>query len=269
MIERYERFEYAEKLANLFPSVDDDGEGNFHETPHETFLTFSSFSDSKIEKMGLSEDAFYSQRSIIPVLEAYGLDKEKFWYAVAYINHVTRIWIDQKGLDPLPTPVKQLKEMRDGIKDQHEFKIIIDDGQRSHSIVVAGNWLIGYLSDTLGNLINRLQQTDWAYSQEIPLWRQGKYKTTEATWYAAHLFKKLFDCLKLPILRSKNKKKEFRTIEGYDVLVKGADAEITLDKNQLIAELIRFLGLTDNEDLEGNSINGILKKKRKFEFGII
>lgn len=144
MLERYERFEYAEKLAKLFSSVDDDGEGHVITSPHYTFLTFSSFSDSKIEEIGLSEEAFYKQKSIIPVLEAYGLDKEKFWYAVAYIYFITRIWIDQKGLDDLPSPVEQLTEMRDGIKDQHEFKIVIDDGLKSHSIVVAGNFLISY-----------------------------------------------------------------------------------------------------------------------------
>ena len=70
------------------------------------------------------------------------------------------------------------------------------------------------------------------------------------TWYAAHLFKRLLGVLKLPVIRSRKKQ------EHFDVN--------TYDKNQLIAELIHFLNLTDNPDLDGFSIRGILNSNRQF-----
>ena len=101
------------------------------------------------------------------------------------------------------------------------------------------------------------------------MWREDIHaKKTEMTWYAANMFKRLFDVLNLPLIRSKNIKKEYRTLAGEEVLVKGKDALISYDKNQLIAELIHFLGLTDNPDLDGNSIKAILKGKRKFDIEI-
>ena len=169
----------------------------------------------------------------------------------------------------LPTPIEQLTRMRDEIIGRHEFKIIIDNGVESHTVPMEGYRLVNLLVAALDELIIQEEKAGWETAHEFSDWRTGDYKKTEQTWYAANLFKQLLDCLNLPIRRSRAKKKEYRTIEGHDILVKGADAEITLDKDQLIAELILFLGLTDNKNLDGNSINGILKNKRKFEFGYI
>lgn len=265
----YDKFHYALQLAFKYPSVDCDDEGNYNEMPHHTFQSFCAFSQKIIDEMGISEEQFYKQDSIIPVIEAYGLNKEQFWYAVAYVNSLTRIWIRQKGLEALPTPVEQLAKLRDEISGRHEFKVVIDNDLESHSFLMAGNCLIGFLVNSIDDLIGRLKETGWAESHEIPVWRMSEYKKTEATWYAANLFKQLFDCLNLPVRRSRSTKKVFQTIEGQDVRVKGSDAEYSLDKNQLIAELIHFLDLTDNSGLDGNSISGVLKNKRKFSLGII
>lgn len=251
MEDSYDKFHYALQLAFLFPSVDIDEYGNWEERPHYSFTSFVAFHEKQIVEMGLSEEAFYKQESVIPVIEAYGLNKEQFWYAVAYVKVLTNMWIVHKGLDPLPSPVEQLIKMRDEISGQPEFRIIIDDGLKSHSFMMAGHCLIGFLTNSLDDLIAQLKNTDWNTNNEVPVWRQNNYKKTEATWYAANLFKKLFECLKLPTIRSRN------------------NNGITFDKNQLIAELIHFLKLTDNPNLDGYSIKGILDSKRKFSFGIL
>ena len=269
MADKYTKFEYALQLAFQFPSLDVDEDGMAFEMPHHTYQTFETFAESKIEKYGLSEESFFKQDSIIPVLEAYGLDKEKFWYAVAYVMMLTKTWAQYQAIStPLPTTTEQLTKMRDEIKDRSEFRIVIDNPTESHSIVIAGNRLVRQLLvNALNDLIEKESLSDMAEAHELPSWRDASAcKKTEQTWYAANMFSLLFKCLKLPVIRSRSTRKEFRTIEGREVLVKGKDAEVSYDKNQLIAELIHFLDLTDNEDLDGNSIKGILKYKRKLDW---
>lgn len=205
--------------------------------------------------MSVTEDSFYKQGNIIASLDAYNLDKEKFWYAVVYVFSLTRMWSEQSGLEMLPKPVDQLTTMRNEIKGRHEFKIVIDNDTESHSFVIAGKRLIDLIVQSLDRMIAREKKSDWANSSEVPLWRLGTRKKTEKTWYAAKMFKLLFDALKLPVIRSRGKG--------------GNDSGTTYDKNQLIAELIHFLDLTDNPDLDGNSIKAILKSKREFGIGII
>ena len=266
MDESYHRFDYAELLAWHFPDIDfDDETGEPYGMPHYTLGTFSHFAEKRIEEMGISKETFYQQESIVQVLDAYSLDKEKFWYAVAYVRFLTDCWSHQKHISKqLPSVVEQLIKMRDEIKDCHEFKVVIDNELESHSFVMAGNYLIRNLVMSLDDLIVKVQNSNMVTAHEVPIWRKKEqHKMTERTWYVASLFSILLKELKLPTLRSRSIKSEFREQAGEIVKVKGRDAVISYDKNQLIAELIHFLGLTDNENLDGNSIKGILKKPLK------
>lgn len=265
MSDKFSKFEYAAKLAWEFPSVDFEDDGTPYEQPHYTFDTFYSFSEKKIAEMDISEDDFYKQESIIPVLEAYGLDKEKFWYAVAYINLLVSCWTDQKHLsNELPSIQDQLTTMRDEIRNRNEFKIVIDNKLESHSFVMAGKMLIRELVGALDELICKVKSSSLADVFEIPIWREeDQRKKTEQTWYAASMFSILLKKLNLPTIRSRSVKEEFKEKAGEMVKVKGREAFVSYDKNQLIAELVHFLGLTDNEGLDGNSIKGILKKPLK------
>ena len=263
---KYPKFEYAYLLGSCFPSpvIDDETGFSYMDDVHETYRVFEYCADKKIEELGLSQEAFYSSFGITQVLEAYGLDKEKFWYAVSYVYWLTTIWAPYKWWKTLPSYEEQLVELRDGIKGRHEFKVILEDKIKSHTLVIGGGELINMLVTTLDSLIEdvRLQPA----SRPITTWRdRQRYKLTEMTWYAANLFSTLLKCLNLPVIRSRSTRKKIRTLEGGEVQVKGKDAEVSYDKNQLIAELIHFLGLTDNEDLDGYSIKGILNAKRKFE----
>ncbi|MBQ5985279.1 MAG: hypothetical protein IJL56_09965 [Bacteroidales bacterium] len=252
----YDAFDYVLQLAFQFPEAEVDEEtGAVSEMPHYTYFLLEWKKDNIIEELGLSEDSFYKQESIIPVIEAYGLDKEKFWYAVAYVKYLTNIWAKQKNIaNRLPPAIEQLTTFRNEIEKQHEFKVLIDNPTESHTFPIAGNRLINLLVQSLDELIEKEKASDYADAREIPIWREeATYKKTEMTWYAANLFKRLFDCLRLPVKRSR----------GDD------NAGISLDKNQLIAELIHFLGLTDNPDLEGNSIKAILKSKKEFGLQIM
>lgn len=271
---RHDKYDYALKLAWQFSYYDFDEDGEpIGEYPHYTCFTNDQGAARALERVNLAgrEDAFYRSRSIIPVIEAYGLDKEKFWYATVYVALLTQLWSQQKSLKPLPTALEQLKNLRDGIKDQHEFRVIIDNPLESHSIVIAGNRLVkDILLPSIDKLIEKESSSIMARRHEVPTWRnKDSYKKTEQTWYAANMFKLLLETLNLPVLRSRNIKKEFRTISGEYVQVKGKDASVSYDKNQLIAELIHFLGMTDNPDLDGNSIKAILRSKRHFSLEII
>ena len=219
MNDNFEKFEYAAKLAFEFPCVDFDNDGNPIEQPHYTFDTFYSFADKKIAEMGLSEDDFYQQENIIPVLEAYELDKEKFWYAVAYINLLTSCWSDQKHLSKtLPSIADQLVTMRDEIKNQPEFKITIDNDLESHSFVMAGHILIRELVGALEELIRKVNSSSLADTFEIPIWRnEEQRKKTEQTWYVASLFSILLKKLNLPTLRSRSVKNEFKEVAGKKI----------------------------------------------------
>ena len=251
-----DKFEYARLLAWQFPGMDyDECNDTFVEVPHITFDPLERFPEDFVAKLSVTEESFYKQERIIAPLEAYNLDKEKFWYAVAYVFSLTRQWSELRGLNRLPKASDQLTTMRNEIKGRREFKIVIDNDTESHSFIIAGKRLIEVMVMSLDRMIAKEKKSDWANSYEIPLWRLGTRKKTEMTWYAAKMFKLLLDCLKLPVKRARSKN--------------GKDSGSTYDKNQLIAELIHFLDLTDNPDLDGNSIKAILKSKREFGIGII
>ena len=267
------KYDYVFELGLRFPCIDIGDDGTCLEVPHYTCFLNDWEAENVLQQLGMTdrdELQFYKQESIIPVIEAFGLDKEKFWYAVVYVALLTKLWSEQKNLRPLPTALEQLTTMRDEIKGRHEFKVIIENTLESHSFVMAGNRLVGtLLVSALDKLIEEESTSSMADAHEFPLWRMGEsYKKTEMTWYASNMFKLLFDSLNLPVLRSRNVKKEFRMEAGEEVQVKGRDAVVSYDKNQLIAELIHFLGLTDNPDLDGNSIKSILKSERKFGIDI-
>ena len=274
LIEAYVRdagkFEYVTLLACQFPCGDVDDDGDFFEYPHYTAFEDEKTANIRIQDLGLSEQSFYKQDSIIPVIEAYGLDKEKFWYAVVYIAQLTSTWARQKGfVQGLDPSVVQLTKMRDEIKGRKEFKVLIDNPTESHTFEMAGKHLMEVLVASLDRLIKKEKKSSWATAREIPLWRSDiQARKTEMTWYAASLFKLLFKELNLPVLRSRSIKTEYRTIEGEEVKLKGRSAEVSYDKNQLIAEIIHFLDLTDNPDLDGNSIRAILRSERQFALDI-
>lgn len=269
-----DKYDYALKLARHFSYLDFDEDGEpCGEHPHYTCFTNDKAASRALERVKLTgkEDVFYKNEGIIPVIEAYGLDKERFWYAVVYVALLTQLWSQQKSIKPLPTALEQLTTMRDKIMECHEFKVVIDNALESHSFVMAGNRLVRQLLvQSLDELIDKESASSMARSHEVPTWRMKEsYKKTEMTWYAANLFRLLFKILELPVLRSRSVKKEYRTIQGRDMLIKGRDAVVSYDKNQLIAELIHFLGLTDNPDLDGNSIRAILRSEREFNLDII
>jgi len=266
-----DKFDYVLQLAWQFPVADWDDDGNVFEMPHYTRFWNDRQVEKALQELNLSEEDFLKQEQIIPVLKAYGLDIEQFWLAVVYIAQLTHMWSDQKGIMvDLPPALNQLTRLREELTGRHEFKVLIDNPTESHTIEIAGNRLMGILRRSLDELIENERSSDMATMQEIPIWRNDVVaKKTEMTWYAANMFKRLFDTLKLPVIRSRNTKKEYRTIAGEDVLVKGKDAVVSYDKNQLIAELIHFMDLTDNPNLDGNSIKGILKSERKFDIDIL
>lgn len=252
------KYDYVAELGWHFESVVFDDDGIPSLVPHHTCFLDDRSAKRVLQQLELTdrEEEFYKQDSIIPVIEAYGLDKEKFWYAVVYVSQLTRLWAKKKGIKPLPTALEQLTTMRDEIKDRHEFRVIIDNPQESHSFVMAGNRLIReLLVPSLDKLIKEECVSDYATHHERPLWRVGEsYKKTEMTWYAANMFKLLFELLELPVIRSRIGKSDKYAVVSYD-------------KSQLIAELILFLGLTDNSNLDGNSIRAILRSERTFDIG--
>ena len=270
-VNRAGKFEYVALLACQFPCGEVDEDGDYFEYPHYTAFGDDRTANKRIQELGLSEQSFYKQNSIIPVIEAYGLDKEKFWYAVVYIAQLTNSWARQKGfvhgLDP---SVVQLTKMRDEIKGRKEFKVLIDNPTESHTFEMAGKHLMEVLVASLDRLIKKEKKSSWATAREIPLWRSDiQARKTEMTWYAASLFKLLFEKLNLPVLRARSTKTEYRTIEGKEVKLKGRSAEVSYDKNQLIAEIIHFLDFTNKPNLDGNSIRAILRSERKFALDII
>ena len=241
MSETYDKFDYVLQLAFQFEEVDYDDEGNSFVQPHYTYGMFTWKAEDIINDLCLSEDDFYKQNSILAVLDAYHLNHEQFWYAVAYVRYLTSMWSSSSNLELLPTSVDQLTRFRDEIKGRKSFKVVIDNPTESHSFLIEGSNTIARLYDGLENLITEAKHAFYADGHQVKSWDFPPRRKTEETWYAASMFSRLFKALKLPSIRGRN-------------------THLSYDKNQLIADLIHYMGLTDNEDLDGNSIKGNLKK---------
>lgn len=249
----YDDYSYVLRFVmKYFPSSYIDEEGNeWLEPPASSAWIAQNFNDY-VSSAGLSEDSFKKQGSIVPVLEAYNLDVKKFWRAVVYIHKLTCHWAENKERSKaLPSVYQQLVAVRDGIKDSNEFKIVIDNDLESHSIKVESKQAISVILKHLEEAIK--EEENRKREHPVPTWRKGEAKKTEMTWYSANLFYYLLDSLELPTIRSRSTNTKKQT-------------DVSYDKYQLIAELILFLGFTDNPNLEGNSIKGILRSKKGFHF---
>ena len=253
MDDTFDEFGYVLHFAmKYFPTSTVDDEGNISVEPPASSAWIAQHFDEYVSSEGLSFESFSKQDLIIPVLKAYSLDIEKFWRATVFIHKLTCEWAKHKPISEiLPSVYDQLVAFRDGIKDVNEFRIIIDNALESHSIKIEGKQVIEVISEHLGEAIGEEENKKGLHP--VPKWRSGVAKMTEKTWYAANLFTYLLDSLDLPTIRSRSTNTN-------------KQAEVSFDKNQLIAELIHFLGFTNNPNLDGNSIKGILRSKKGFYF---
>ena len=249
----YDDYGYVLRFAmKYFPSSYIDDEGNECLEPPPSCSWLAWHFDEYLESTGLSKESFEKQDSIAPVLQAYSLDIDKFWRATVYIHKLTSHWAANKERTKvLPSVYHQLVAVRDGIKDSNEFRIIIDNDLESHSIKVESKQAISVILKHLDEAIKEEEGREDMHP--VPVWRKGEAKRTEMTWYAANLFYFLLESLELPTIRSRS-------------TITKKQADVSYDKYQLIAELIHFLGFTDNPNLEGNSIKGILRSKKDFHF---
>lgn len=246
-----EVMEYANRLADRI-NVGWDGEGP---CPSDWSLLFLSRLNKGLVKAPFTYEAFMDNDDIMATLEGYGLDAEKFWYALLFIYDITTSFC-LNAADARKTDYEVLTELNDFLQ-QHPKAVLYlsEDRELRKSVRYETNSPL--ILDCLRRFVQQeLAQYPVPPRQKIltidPRYRNytESLSTAQQQVLIYRLFKELFDLLQLPELRAKRGE-----VVSYSKLL-------------LVSRIIYFCRLTVNESftVDSSSLKGVLKQYGKTDF---
>lgn len=246
-----EAMEYANRLADRI-NVGWDG-GNY--CPSDWSLRFLARLNKGLVKAPFTYEAFRDNDDIVATLEGYGLDAEKFWYALLFIYDIT-ISFCLNAADASKTNYEILTELNDFLQ-QHPKAVLYlsEDRELRKSERYETN------SPLILDCLRRFVKQELAQYPEPPQQKiftiDPRYRnyteslsTAQQQVLMYRLFKVLFDTLKLPELRAKR------------------GEVVSYSKQLLVSRIIYFCRLTANESftVDSSSLKGILKQYGNTDF---
>lgn len=185
-----------------------------------------------------------NDNEVCGILEAYGLDAEKFWYVADFIYFITKMncW-EQKPSYTMYDQCMALLEHMDGADE-----ITVRAKGQKHNLVLHGKYSIGMLKRYLGILVER-KGDDMHFAEILHTSIPEEKSDSECIWYADILFDMLFKTLELPEIR-------------------GGAARVTASKKYLVARLMHLMGFAKTSDFDNKSLNGVVRKYKDKKFTI-
>lgn len=194
-------------------------------------------------KAPFTKEMFLQETDIIATIKGFGLDVNKFWWAVLFVYD----WSIEKFTKCfwVKLPPKSLTKILDYIGDSKDFEITFRvKGKKSREADPNVKAAVMY------GLRQKLKE--WKDKEFYHIIDHSTYTTTftNSSYYmcfAADKFKHLFDALKLPNRGAANEHR--------------CDKEVSYNKMLLISRLFYFMRLTRNVNFKDSdeSLKGVLK----------
>lgn len=228
--------EYVYAIINSWNEFDDDVVDSF------PYRFWDRVCDKKI-KAPFTKEMFLQETDIIATIKGFGLDVNKFWWAVLFVYD----WSVEKFTKCclIEPPPESIHKMLDYIGDSRDLEITFRvKGKKSRNADQHVKAAVIY------GLKKKLKE--W---KDKEFWRVVDYSTYTTTFtnssyymcFAADKFKCLFNALKLPNRRTFNEHR--------------CDKEVSYNKMLLISRLFYFMRWTQNKNFKDNdeSLKGVLK----------
>ena len=197
---------------------------------------------------------YKDNKDIIDTIEAFGLDVEKFWYAVLFIYWLTQVKC-VKIIERGDTVGEQRKQLIDFLKGIYSFTITAEGKKKleiSEPLVIKE--IRGFLKTALNENEHGLNDS---YSLKLNVPAHDFLHSSKQMFFSTNLYLKLFENLGLPTIRTKETQTENRTV--------------SYNKMLLISRLMFFYGFTKNYNFldSDESLKGIMKQYRDLEIKTI
>ena len=183
---------------------------------------------------------YCDNKNIIGTIKAFGLDVEKFWYAVVFIY-----WLTEKEsvnvVELKETIGEQMQKLLDFLQGIHSFTIATE-GKKNISI--SDTHIIRSLREFISESLERDKDILNSYSINLSAPTYGLLSLSKQMFFAATRYIKLLKNLELPPKPAR------------------ADKTISSNKMLLISRLMHFYRFTDNENFlnSDESLKGIIKQ---------
>lgn len=243
--------DYANRLADRI-NVGWDGE-NY--CPSDWSLRFLVRLNKGLVKVPFTYEAFRDNDDIMATLEGYGLDAEKFWYALLFIYDIT-ISFCLNAADASKTDYEILTELNDFLQKHPKAVLYLSEDRElrkteryeTNSPLILG-CLRRFVKQELAQYPEPPQQKIFTIDLLYRNYTES-LSTAQQQVLMYRLFKVLFDTLKLPELRAKR------------------GEVVSYSKQLLVSRIIYFCRLTVNESftVDSSSLKGVLKQYGNTDF---
>ena len=243
--------EYANRLADRI-NVGWDGE-NY--CPSDWSLRFLVRLNKGLVKVPFTYEAFRDNDGIMATLEGYGLDAEKFWYALLFIYDIT-ISFCLNAADASKTDYEILTELNDFLQQHPKAVLYLSEDRelrKSERYETNSPLILGCLRRFVKQELAQYPEPPQQKIFTIDLLYRNyteSLSTAQQQVLMYRLFEVLFDTLKLPELRAKRGE-----VVSYSKLL-------------LVSRIIYFCRLTTNESftVDSSSLKGVLKQYGNTDF---
>ena len=187
-----------------------------------------------------SHEDYLKNKSIINSAEALGLDKEKFWYAMLCVYHLTEEYC--KNAHPvLEAPIERFRRVADILRGENAYIIAKCDGRRKE--LIEDSPTLRLIADTIDRICTVQEwKQDPAFTGRPVLMHDTKEKSISSKIaFAYNRYNRLFDNLKIAGKRSK---------------------EVSVNKKFFISQVLHFTKIAVNDSflVDAEALRGVLNK---------
>lgn len=187
-----------------------------------------------------SHEDYLKNKSIINSAEALGLDKEKFWYAMLCVYHLTEEYC--KNAHPIiEAPIERFRRIADILRGENAYIIAKCDGRRKE--LIEDSPTLRLIADTIDRICTIQEwKQDPAFTGRPVLMHDTKAKSISSKIaFAYNRYDRLFDNLKIAGKRSK---------------------EVSVNKKFFISQVLHFTKIAINDSflVSDEALRGVLNK---------
>lgn len=255
----FDEFEYVYDYAyDNFPSVDYDG---MYIDFSKAFIFINRYNNNQIQ-IGIKYEDYLKDEELQETIDAFGLDKEKFWYLILFILDYSTCFSYNKVPDVL-SPKNQLEKLSneidnniDSLNETHlkvtfdkPIKLVLDiKGKRK--FVIDDPTTLYVISKLCMNLVNNTSEDSFLNFGTIPIFNEDGTPNIETVSNSVHIayFAKMF-------ITFFDKNPQFKGIKK-----KGKNG--LLNKQLLISKLVYITKLSRSKSflISDETLKGFLKQ---------
>lgn len=185
-------------------------------------------------------DGYIANESIIKSADALGLDREKFWYAMLCVYHLTEEYC-RNAHPVIDAPIERFRRIADIIRGNGAYIIAKCEGRRKE--LIDDRYTLNLIADTIDRICNA-QERKWdpAFTGRPVLLHETKEKSVSSRIaFAYNRYNRLFDNLKIVGKRSK---------------------EVSVNRMFFISQVLHFTKIAINDSflIDDDALRGVLNK---------